>query len=67
MATNKHDAIKDFLMNASSGAGNANKRMVMNPRTGKFEVVARGERHPDDAPQITAEDMKSFQVTGDVG
>jgi len=60
MSTNDHDAIRDYLARESKGLGNPGKKMVLNPKTGKFEVASAWEDAGPDAAEITAEDMKSF-------
>jgi hypothetical protein len=62
MSTSDHSAIRDFLRRESKGIGNPGKKMVLNPRTGKFEVASATERHDADVAEITAEDMRSFTV-----
>lgn len=60
MSTHDHAAIKEYLRRQSEGVGNPGKKMVLNPRTGKFEVVSANEARTGDTAEITAEDMKSF-------
>jgi len=62
MSADDHVAIRQYLEREASGTGNAGRRMVMNPRTGKFEI-ASGPGDNDDVAQITAEDMKSFGLS----
>jgi DNA-binding ferritin-like protein (Dps family) len=60
MATSDHGAIRDYLMRESGGTGNAGKKMVLNPVTGKFEVAGAYEAGGSEVAEITAEDMRSF-------
>jgi len=60
MATSDHQAIRDYLMRESRGAGNSGKKMVLNPQTGKFEVAGMFDRR-EDVANITAEDLRSFE------
>ncbi|SDD74923.1 hypothetical protein [Glycomyces harbinensis] len=60
MANSKHDAISEYMHRESSGQGNPGKRMVLNPRNGKFELVSESEALDPDLAPVTAEDMKSF-------
>lgn len=62
MRDNSHDAIRDFLERTARGEGSLGKKMVLNPQTGKFEVVSAYEAHAGDAAEVTAEDMRSFAV-----
>jgi len=63
MSTSDHAAIRDYLQRESKGLGNPGKKMVLNPRTGKFEVASSYETHHGDVAEITAEDMRSFAET----
>ncbi|WP_157407789.1 hypothetical protein [Actinomadura atramentaria] len=61
MASDRHADIRDFLEETNrTGAPPAGKRMVLNPRTGKFEVQSAGERSADQIPEMDVEDMKAF-------
>ncbi|MFI5911128.1 hypothetical protein [Dactylosporangium sp. NPDC051541] len=60
MSTNDHDEIRSYLERESKGVGNPGKKMVLNPKTGKFEVASSWENTGPDAAEITAEDMRSF-------
>jgi hypothetical protein len=66
MSTNDHDAIRDYMERESKGVGTPGKKMVLNPRTGKFEVVSAYEAHTGDTAEITAEDMRSFTAVRSV-
>jgi molybdopterin/thiamine biosynthesis adenylyltransferase len=60
MSASDHSAIRDYLMRESKGVGNPGKKMILNPKTGKFEVVSSFENSGSESAEITAEDMKSF-------
>lgn len=61
MSSDKHDDLRAFMEQArAQGAPPAGKRMVLNPRTGKFEVQSAGDRVGDNVPEVDAEDMKAF-------
>nr|WP_042177799.1 hypothetical protein [Kibdelosporangium sp. MJ126-NF4]CEL12774.1 hypothetical protein [Kibdelosporangium sp. MJ126-NF4]CTQ98460.1 hypothetical protein [Kibdelosporangium sp. MJ126-NF4] len=60
MSDADHGAIRDYLKRESDGMGNPGKKMVLNPRTGKFEVVSVNAAQTGDTAEITAEDMRSF-------
>jgi len=60
MASSDHKEIRDYLMRESQGSGNIGKKMVLNPRTGKFEVAGIFEAGRGEVAEITAEDMRSF-------
>ncbi|NUQ87167.1 MAG: hypothetical protein HOQ43_01690 [Glycomyces artemisiae] len=64
MVNRKHDAISEYMQRESSGQGNPGKRMVLNPRTGKFEVVTESQALDPDLAPVTAEDMRSFGGPG---
>ncbi len=55
-----HDAIRDFLDRTAKGKGPVGKKMVLNPQTGKFEVVSAHQVAAGDTAEFTAEDMRSF-------
>jgi hypothetical protein len=60
MGNRKHDAISEYMQRESSGQGNPGKRMVLNPRNGKFELVSDTQAQDPDLAPVTAEDMRSF-------
>ncbi len=60
MSTSDHQAIRDYLKRESDGKGNSGKKMILNPRTGKFEIVSAYESASADAPVMTSEDLRSF-------
>jgi hypothetical protein len=60
MSTSNHEAIRDYLKRESEGKGNSGKKMVLNPRTNKFEIMSAYENAAADAPVMTPEDLRSF-------
>lgn len=62
MSTSDHKAIRDYLKRESDGKGNSGKKMILNPRTGKFEIMSAYESAAADAPVMTPEDLRSFGV-----
>lgn len=60
-----HNAIRDFLDRTAKGEASAGKKMVLNPKTGKFEVVSAFESNASDVAEITVEDMRSFLAAHD--
>ncbi|GLZ40785.1 hypothetical protein [Actinokineospora sp. NBRC 105648] len=59
--TDGHDAIRDFLDRTAKGKGGQGKKMVLNPQTGKFELVSADKVSAGDVAEITVEDMRSFR------
>lgn len=65
MAEDDHRAIRDYLDRSAQGKDTKGKKMVLNPVTGKFEVVSAHKAGAGDIAEVTAEDMRSFTaVTG---
>ncbi|GAB2862676.1 hypothetical protein [Lentzea nigeriaca] len=62
MSTSDHKAIRDYLARESSGTGNPGKKLVMNPKTGKFEVASAHEANTGDTAEFTPEDLRSFSA-----
>lgn len=60
MASDKHQDIRAFLEKAATGRMPAGQKMVLNTRTGKWEVRSGAERPGDNVPQVDTEDMKAF-------
>jgi len=60
MGDSNHETIRNFMKRESTGQGTPGRRMILNPRTGKFEIISDSEPRDPDAADVTAEDMKSF-------
>lgn len=61
MASDQHSEIKQFMQRAASGQSTEGRQLRFDPRTGKFVVSTEHDNIADDIPQMTAEDLRSFQ------